>query len=100
MVRELGEIDGRSMPAVRYRRLLEQLVEDLGGLAALSAAQLELARRAGGLGVLATKIEAQILEDHAEADLERYIQACHAQARVLTALGLRRRARTVNGTIL
>jgi hypothetical protein len=72
----------------------------LGGVDSLSAAQIELARRASGLGVLASRIEAMILEDRDDADLERYVSAVHAQCRCLVALGLRRKAKLVNGGIL
>jgi hypothetical protein len=100
LVHHVGEIDGRSSLVVHYRRLVEQITTDLGGVEELSAAQLELCRRASGLGVLTSRIEAMILEERPDADVEKYIAAVHAQARCLCALGLRRRARTVNGPIL
>jgi hypothetical protein len=100
LIPALGEIDGRSTAALYYTRLVDQITTDLGGVDALSAAQLELARRASGLGILATLTEAQLLEGREDVDLEKYIAACHAQIRALTALGLKRRATPVNGVII
>jgi hypothetical protein len=100
LIPALGEIDGRSTAALYYTRLVDQITTDLGGVDALSAAQLELARRASGLGILATMTEAQLLEGREDVDLERYIQACHAQVRALCALGLKRRARPIGDVIV
>ncbi len=69
-------------------------MSDLGGDAAVSRAELELIRRAAGLSVLAAQMEADIVGGE-NVDVERYTATINAQRRVLTTLGLKRRARDV-----
>jgi hypothetical protein len=88
----LGEVDGRTREAWTYRRLVEDVATDLGGLDRLSRAQLEHARRAAGLGVLLARLEARIVEGQ-EVDVSELVALANAQSRTLARLGLERRQR-------
>ncbi len=90
----LGLIDGRTRPALAFKTAVGDFVSDLGGDAAVSRAELELIRRAAGLSVLAAQMEADIVGGE-NVDVERYTATINAQRRVLTTLGLKRRARDV-----
>ncbi len=90
----IGTVDGRTRPAKAYEATVNAIVADLGGEGAISRAELEIVRRAAGLGVLAGLIEAAIV---AGDDIEpmQYQSIANAQGRLLSRLGLRRRARDV-----
>ena len=90
----VGEVDGRTRSALAFKAAVADFVSDLGGDQAISRAQLELARRAAGLAVLAAQHEADIVGGN-EVDAERYVTLANAQGRVLTRLGLKRRARDI-----
>jgi len=90
----IGEVDGRTRPALLYKTTVAALVADLGGEGFLSHAQLQLVQRAAGLAVLAAQHEARIVAGE-KVDTERYIAVVNAVGRNLTRLGLQRRARNV-----
>ncbi len=92
-----GEIDGRTREAWYYRQLVEDVVSDLGGIDNVSRAEIELTRRAAGLGVLASQFEARIIDGRPrDGDIDYLTKVASAQVNVFNKLGLRRRARDVN----
>ncbi len=90
----IGAVDGRTRPAKAYEAIVLALVADLGGEEVISRAELEIARRAAGLGVLAAQIEAAIVAGE-DVEPTQYQSVANAQGRLLSRLGLRRRARDV-----
>ncbi len=86
--------DGRSPQARRYRDLIAEMTNDLGGAEVLSEAQRQLIRRAAGLSVQAEAVEAAILNGK-DIDLAAYVTATNALRRVLDTLGLKRVAKEV-----
>jgi hypothetical protein len=82
-----------------YRHLLDNFISDRGGPEMASTAEIELARRAAGAGVLAAKLEAQIVEGKLVDPLE-YVSLISAQSRVLIKLGIGRRSRPLDVAIL
>lgn len=94
----IGQVDGRTRPAKAYEATVEALVSDLGGPDAISRAELEIVRRAAGLGVLAMQIESRIVAGEDVAATE-HATVCNAQARLLARLGLQRRPRDVTPTL-
>jgi hypothetical protein len=91
---ELGPIDARSRTAGLFREIAAALANDLGGKDALSKAQIELLRRASGLGVLADRIEHKLVTDK-PIDPAEYVNIAAAQSRILRSLGLKRVPRDV-----
>ncbi len=83
----VGEVDGRTKPALAFKNAVADFVEDLGGQQAISRAELELVRRCAGLAVLAAQQEAAIVAGE-QVDAESYIAIANAQGRALTRLGL------------
>ena len=90
----IGTVDGRTRPAKAYEAIVNALVADLGGTDTISRAQLEIVRRAAGLGVLAGQIEAAIVAGD-DIDPMQYQSVANAQGRLLFRLGLERAARDV-----
>lgn len=95
----LPDIDGRGVWARRYRDLIGLHVSDLGGLRNISQAQLSLVRRAAALTVELERLEARFAQDDdaTSVDLEKHQRATNTLRRVLSVLGLERKARLVNG---
>ena len=91
----VGVVDGRTREAITYRNMVEDISTDMGGADNLSRAQLEHARRAAGLGVLAASLEAKIINGESDVDVERLVSIANAQSRILARLGLDRRTRDV-----
>jgi hypothetical protein len=91
---EVGQIDGRTRPALAFKAVVAELASDLGGADHLSRAQMELIRRAAGLSVLASQQEADILTG-GSVDVEAYTGIANTQRRLLVTLGLKRKARDV-----
>ncbi len=90
----IGTVDGRTRAAKAYEGTVNALVADLGGEEAISRAELEIVRRAAGLGVLAGQIEAAIIAGD-DVEPTQYQSVANAQGRLLSRLGLQRRARDV-----
>ena len=97
----IGEVDGRTGVALVFRLAVEDIGEDLGGLDRLSRGELELARRAAGLGVMAGLIEADLCNDHeiTEEQAARYVSLSNAQGRIFARLGLRRVSRDITPSL-
>ncbi len=87
----LERVDGRSLTARRYRDLYQAFIADLGGMATVSEAQTQLARRCAAMACIAEQMEAEFVAGDGY-DLERYLHLVGTLARTLTKLGLERRA--------
>jgi hypothetical protein len=87
-----AEVDGRCREVRMYRHLLDSFISDRGGADMASMAEVELARRAAGAGVLAAKLEAQIVEGR-QIDVTEYVSLLASQSRVLAKLGIGRAIR-------
>lgn len=89
-------IDGRTILARRFRELMESFFSDLGGEDSLSEAERQLVRRAVTLSVNAELAETYLAgQDFASFDADQYCTTVNVLRRVLTTLGLKRRARDV-----
>lgn len=88
--RVLEGIDQRLGPARRYRDLCTDIAIDLGGMDALSTAQMQLVRTAAGLVVMREQYETDQLNGVA-VNVDKYIKITNALSRVLATLGLKRR---------
>jgi hypothetical protein len=85
-------VDGRSADARRYRDLVMNLTDDIGGASNLSEAQRTLVSQAAALVVQAERLHGQILRGEF-VDNEQLTRLSNAATRVLSRLGLKRRAR-------
>ena len=93
-----GNVDGRSKEAWAFRDLVEEIASDCGGLDQMSRAQLEHARRAAGLGVMAANVEAELVQG-GEADIDKLVTLANAQLRILSRLGIERKARNATPSL-
>jgi hypothetical protein len=85
------EGDGRSPWSRRYRDLIAGHVSDLGGVSALSEAQLSLVKRASAIECELEQLEGKLSMGH-QVDLDSYGRAASHLRRILETLGLERRA--------
>lgn len=93
----LQNVDGRSGWARRMRDLMALHLSDLGGEAAVSAAEKSIVRRIATLTVELERMEERFATDgEADADaLDLYSRTSGNLRRLLEAIGLRRRPRDV-----
>jgi hypothetical protein len=84
--------DGRSAAARRYRDLMAQMIDDLGGDATVSEVQRQLVRRAAGLMIQGEATEARIINGET-VDIGAHVTACNALRRITDTLGLKRAAK-------
>lgn len=94
----LDHLDGRTLAAQRVRGVEAALVEDLGGDDAVSTAQRALVRRSAVLAAILEDREARWATGEA-LDLEPYLAGANALRRLLTTIGLERRAKSVTPTV-
>ena len=94
----LTGIDGRSLVARRYRDLIDLVVSDQGGLDRMSEARMQLARRFAALSVQAEMLEARLANGEI-IDLTEYSQLTSTLVRVVSRLGIDRRARDVTPSL-
>lgn len=87
------EVDGRTLPARRYRSLCTDLARDMGDDP--SAAQWLLICRCAALTVQAELLDQQIVTGGA-VDVQSYTALTGALTRTLKTLGLERRAKDVS----
>lgn len=87
-------VDGRSAEARRFRDVLGNLVEHLGGTDWASEPQKHLARRAAALIVSCERAELALAVG-GEFDIQSYSTASNTLRRLLNDLGLKRHARDV-----
>ena len=90
----LPDVDSRTPLARRFRDILAQIMEDLGGMEHLSEAQRQLSRRSAMLGIEAERLEAEAVSG-AALDVEVYCNITNAQGRALQRLGIRRAQREI-----
>jgi hypothetical protein len=88
--------DGRSAVARRYRDVLNELISDLGGDP--SGAQSAIARRASALCVVCEQAEAEMVAGGV-LDLAEFTTAANSLRRLLSDLGLERRARDITPSL-
>lgn len=88
--------DGRSATARRYRDVLAELISDLGGDP--SGAQTAIARRASALCVVCEQAEAEMVAGGV-LDLAEFTTAANSLRRLLSDLGLERRARDISPSL-
>jgi hypothetical protein len=87
------EVDGRTLPARRYRAVCSEIASDLGGDP--SAGQWLIINRAAGLTVQCELLDAAILTGEA-VDIASYTTLTNSLVRTLKTLGLERRAKDVS----
>ena len=90
----LGEVDGRSREARRFRDVTVGLVQQLGGQDMISAAELHLIRRAAALIVHAELLETR-MANGAPLALDEHTKLANTLRRLLLSLGLRPRPKPV-----
>src|SRR5260370_22991865 len=86
----LADIDGRTLAAKRAHSIVAAIEADVGTY--LSAAERQLAQRAGVLGTFLENAEARWISGHPFA-LRLYCTGLNGQRRVLETLGIKRTAR-------
>ncbi|MDI3564951.1 hypothetical protein [Bradyrhizobium sp. Arg816] len=91
----LGDLDGRTLAAKAARALIADLENDLGSSDCLSAGQRALVMRAAVTGAMVEHLEATWLSG-GDYDVMAYTALTKLQLRLLTALGLERRAREID----
>jgi len=92
----LPNVDGRSTAMRRYKEILSQLVQDMGGDP--SEAQTIIARRAATLAVWCEQAEADLANGR-EMDIGEFTTATNALRRLLTDIGLDRRAKDITPSL-
>lgn len=85
-------VDERSGIAKRFREVFAQIVADIGGDP--SEAQIQIARRAATLAVWAESLEAKLAMG-ADLDVATYTTASNSLRRLLSDLGLERKAKDI-----
>jgi hypothetical protein len=86
------EVDGRTLPARRYRSVCSQIASDLGGDP--SAGQWLIINRAAGLTVQCELLDQAMLTGE-PVDVAQYTTLTNSLVRTLKTLGLERRAKDV-----
>jgi hypothetical protein len=93
----LDDLDGRTNAARKASSLVAGLESDLGGTESITVGQRELIKRAALLGAITEDAECRWLRKE-QVDLGIYLAAINVQRRVLTSLGLDRRAREIGSS--
>ena len=88
--------DGRSTAARRYRDVLNELISDIGGDP--SGAQTAIARRASALCVVLEQAEAEMVAGGI-LDIGEFTTAANSLRRLLSDLGLERRAKDITPSL-
>jgi hypothetical protein len=86
----IADLDGRSVPARRWRDLVIGYADDFGGLANLTEVQRTLISQAATLAVEGEKLSVAVLKGKS-ADSEALTRLANATQRVLQQLGATRR---------
>jgi hypothetical protein len=97
----LPGVDGRSAWTRRCRDLIVAHIADLGGLENVSAAERSIVRRASVLTVELERMEAAFATagEASVEDLDTYQRVANSLRRLLEAVGLQRRARTIEPSL-
>lgn len=91
-LRTLGDLDGRTAAARRFRELASSYAVDLGG--DLTTAQAAIVQRAASIQLWCESAEAEYAETGA-LDIAAFTTATNALRRLLADIGLERRAKDV-----
>ena len=92
----LPGVDGRSVAMRRYKEILGQLVRDMGGDP--SEAKSIIAKRSATLAVWCENAEAD-MANGLPIDIGEFTTATNALRRLLTDIGLERKARDITPTL-
>lgn len=92
----LSGVDGRSVMVRRYKEILAQLTADMGGDP--TEARQIIARRASTIAVWCEQVEAD-MANGASLDIGEFTTATNALRRLLSDIGLERKARDVTPTL-
>ena len=104
-LKTLEDLDQRSRALKHAKKFTRAMISDLGGEGNVTRAQQELIHRAAMCSVLLGDMEARhlrYLDSKAKGEaipVERYTALINAQNRLIHALGLKRIARTVDGSL-
>ena len=90
----LDQLDGRTLAAKNVRTLIDAIESDLGGSDRLTAAEREIVRRAALASAMLENLEAAWLTGGG-LDVGAYTALVNVQRRLLTTVGLERRAKDV-----
>jgi hypothetical protein len=93
-----GLVDGRTQVARRYTDLVAAVVADMGGADNMSEARMQLARRFSALAVQAEQMETRLANGE-QIDIGEYSQLTSTLVRVVSRLGINRRARDITPTL-
>jgi hypothetical protein len=91
--------DGRSATARRFKDLVLDISADLGGVAQLSTAEMQLIRRASMLSAERERQEALAVREDVEFDCEGVCREDQALRRVFETIGVRRAPRDVTPSL-
>jgi hypothetical protein len=84
----LRGVDGRTVGAVRFKRLLNSISADLGGMAALTEAERGLVRQAASLIMRAEQLQSAITRGE-QVDPDELIRLTNTVRRTLTVISKR-----------
>jgi hypothetical protein len=88
----LHGVDGRTVGAVRFKRLINSFSADLGGMAALSEAERGLVRQAASLMMRAEQLQSAIARDE-HVDPDELIRLTNTVRRTLAVISKREKAK-------
>ena len=94
----LENVDGRSAEARRFRDVLGDLVQHLGGADVATEPQKHLARRAAALATWCERTEMSLANGQ-DMDVAAYVTAANSLRRLLADLGLQRQPRDIGGNL-
>ncbi|MEK4034116.1 hypothetical protein WOC76_13380 [Methylocystis sp. IM3] len=94
----VGEIDGRSLWARRYRDLVCAYVDDAGGVHALSELRLSLIRRVAALTVEAERLEVDLASGR-EVDVDLLARLSSHIRRIAETIGLDRAVKDITPSL-
>jgi hypothetical protein len=92
----LSSLDNRTAAAASAKRLIASMSADLGN--DLSAGERQLVQRIALVGAIVDDFETKWVAG-IKIELGDYLQACRTQCRLLSALGLQRRARDITNSL-
>ena len=92
----LERVDSRSIAARRFKEVFRQIIADIGGDP--TEAQTQIARRATALAIWCESVEAQLVGG-AQLDIGQFTTAANSLRRLLSDLGLERKARNVTPSL-
>jgi hypothetical protein len=94
----LGNLDGRSAAARRYRDLVRAYLVDLGGVDNCSEVLIGLARRLAAASVMAEALELKAVQGE-PIDIGEYCNLASTTVRISQRLGLKRLAKNITPTL-